>query len=161
MAASSLIGAGAGANLRRIIEEIPGRQLGGSDVNEEAVKFMEKTFVGGMFHVESGDDILMSDKSIDIVLSDMVLIYVSPLKIREYLKEMKRVTRNNIILCEFHSESLWKRIMAYLKTGYFVHDYKKLLRKAGFYEVYTQHIPKEYWDADNNSEFRTIIMASV
>lgn len=155
------IGAGGGANIRRIIEEIPGKQLGGSDVSEDAVKFMQETFKGGHFQVETGDDILMSDKSIDVVLSDMCLIYVSPFKIKKYLKEMKRVSRNNIIICEFHSDSFFKRLWAWWKTGYFVHDYKKLLNKLGYYEIYMEHIPIEYWDADNNTEFRTLIVASV
>lgn len=155
------IGAGAGANLRRIIHDIPDKQLGGSDINAEAVKFMNETFQGGMFQVESGENILMSDRSVDVVLSDMVLIYVGPTKIKKYLKEMKRVARSKIVLCEFHSESLFKRLWVWFKSGYYVHNYKKLLRKLGYYEVYVQHIPREYWDVDNNSEFRSIIIASV
>lgn len=155
------IGMGGGANIRRIFEDIPNKQLGGSDINPDAVEFVRETFKGGMFHVESGEDILMSDKSVDISLSDMTLIYVGPFKIKKYLKELKRVSRNNVILVEFHSESFWKRWMVYFKTGYYVYDYKKLLRKTGYHDVYVQHIPEKYWGADNNQEFRTIILASV
>ena len=82
------IGMGGGANLRRIIEEIPGKQLGGSDINEDAVEYVKQVFKGGIFHVESGEDILMSDQSIDVLLSDMVLIYVGPRKIKKYLRDL-------------------------------------------------------------------------
>ena len=155
------IGIGGGANIRRILEEIPGKQLGGSDISQDAVDFLAKTFKGGMFHCESGEDILMSDRSVDIMLSDMCLIYVGPTKIKKYLKEMKRVTRNHIILCEFHSESFWKRVLTYFKSGYYVYNYKKILSDVGYHDIMVQRIPKEYWDADNNSEFRTIILASL
>ena len=71
------VGVGGGANLRRIIEDLPGKQLGGSDVSESAIEFCRKTFTNGLFHVEPGNDLLMSDKSLDVLLTDMALIYAA------------------------------------------------------------------------------------
>ena len=153
------IGCGSGPNILKIVKELPAKQLGGSDVNKDAIELARKTFKGGMFHVESGEDIFMSDNSVDVVLSDMMLIYVGPTKIKKYLKEMKRISRGSVILCEFHSEVWWERWLARLK-GYNVYDYKKLLENLGFYGIIVNKIPEHYWGKDDNSKFRSLIMAS-
>ena len=155
------IGCGPGANLVRIVKEMPGKQLGGCDVNEDAIKLAQETFKGGRFYVDAGNDTMLSDKSVDVVLSDMALIYVGPFKIRSYLREMKRVGRSHVVLCEFHSKSLWKRWITRF-GGYHVYDYKKLLESEGFYNVQVQHIPEQLWPGtDRNTEFRSIITARI
>ena len=155
------VGCGGGANLVKLVKELPGRQYGGSDVSEDAIKACKEVMRGGMFHVESGDNLLMSDKSVDVILSDMCLIYVGPMKIRNYLNEFKRVGRNYIVLCEFHSDSWWKRLKARF-GGYHVYDYRKILEKEGYYDIMVQHIPEDLWPgADNNTEFRSIITARI
>ena len=154
------VGIGGGANTLRILQDNPDKQIGGCDVSQDAIDFLTKTFKGGMFQCEAGDDMMMSDGSVDVVLSDMCLIYVDPRHIQKYLKEMFRVTRNNIILCEFHSESWWKRLKARL-GGYHVYNYKRELEKAGFYGTIVQHIPEKYWPGtDNNSQHRAIIIGT-
>lgn len=155
------VGCGGGANLIKFTKELPGKQLGGSDVSEDAIQLCRETFKGGLFHVEAGNDMMMSDKSVDIVLSDMCLIYVDPTQITSYLKEFKRVGRNYVVLCEFHSTSWWKRLKARF-GGYHVYNYQKRLEALGFYDIQCQHIPEAYWPgADNNTEFRTIITAKI
>ena len=155
------IGCGPGANLVRITKEIPGMQLGGCDVNADAIKLAQETFAGGRFYVDYGNDTMLSDKAVDVVLSDMALIYVGPLKIRSYLREMKRIGRSYVLLCEFHSPSLLKRIVARL-GGYHVYDYQKLLESEGFYNVHVQHIPEQLWPGtDRNTEFRSVITAKI
>lgn len=155
------VGCGAGANLVKIVKEMPGLQLGGSDISEDAIKVCRETFKGGLFHVESGDNLMMSDKSVDVILTDMCLIYVGPFKIQSYLREFKRVGRSTVVLVEFHSSSFWKRLKARL-GGYHVYDYKKLLDKAGYYDIMVQQIPPEMWPGtDNNTEFRHIITARI
>jgi ubiquinone/menaquinone biosynthesis C-methylase UbiE len=155
------VGCGGGANLVRITLDLKGKQLGGSDVNADAIALCNETFKGGLFHVESGDNLMMSDKSVDVILSDMCLIYVDPLKIDAYLKEFKRVGRSYIVLCEFHSKSWWKRQLARL-GGYHIYDYQKRLEKLGYFNIQVQHIPTELWPGtDKNTEFRSIITARV
>lgn len=155
------VGCGAGANIVKLVKEIPDRQYGGSDISEEAIKVCRETFKGGMFHVEAGDNLLMSDKSVDVILTDMCLIYVDPFKIRDYIREFKRVGRSYVVLVEFHSNSWWKRLRARF-GGYHVYDYRKLLEGDGLYDVMIQHIPENFWPgADNNTEFRSIITARI
>lgn len=155
------VGCGGGANLIKIVKELPGKQVGGSDVNEDAIKLCRETFQNGLFHVEEGNNLMMSDKSVDLILSDMCLIYVDPLHIDSYLKEFKRVGRSYIVLCEFHSKSWWKRQKARW-GGYHIYDYQKRLEKLGFYDIMCQHIPEKMWPGtDNNTEFRTIISAKI
>jgi ubiquinone/menaquinone biosynthesis C-methylase UbiE len=155
------VGCGGGANLIKIAKELTGKQLGGSDVNADAIKLCRETFNQGLFHVEEGNNLMMSDKSVDIVLSDMTLIYVDPLNITSYLNEFKRVGRSYLVLCEFHSESWWKRLKARF-GGYHVYNYYQRLEALGFYDIMVQHIPEQYWPgADNNSEFRSIITCKI
>lgn len=154
------VGVGGGANLIKIVQDYKGKQLGGSDVNADAVALCQETFQNGLFRVEAGDNLLMSDKSVDIILSDMCLIYVDPLKIDDYLKEFKRVARNYIVLCEFDSRSFWQRQKARFTSGYHVYDYQRRLEKLGYFNIQVQKIPVELWPGtDNNTEFRSIITA--
>lgn len=155
------VGVGGGANIARFVQDLPGRQYGGSDVNADAIKFCSDTFKGGLFHVESGNDMMMSDKSVDVILSDATLIYVSPFDIDSYLKEFKRVGRNNLVLCEFHSNSFLKRLKLYLKAGYFAHNYRKKLEKQGFFDIMIQKIPKEIWPGTPWEEWGYIITARI
>jgi ubiquinone/menaquinone biosynthesis C-methylase UbiE len=155
------IGVGGGANLIRVVKDMKGKQLGGSDVSEDAIELCKKTFNNGIFRVESGDNLLMSDKSVDVLLTDMCLIYVDPLKINDFLREFKRVGRNYVVLCEFHSPSWWKRQIARF-GGYHVYDYRKRLENLGYFNVQIQHIPEQLWPGtDRNTEFRSIITARI
>jgi len=160
------VGVGGGANIYRIINDIPTFKsefrVGGSDINPEAIEFCRKKFGGGQWHCESGDNMMMSDHSVDILLTDMTLIYVDPLKIDSYLREFKRILRPNgyVLLVEFDSKSWWKRQVARW-GGYHVYNYQKRLEKLGFYSIMVQKIPPQYWEADNNTEFRSIITAKV
>lgn len=155
------VGCGPGPNLVRITKEIPGRQLGGSDINPDAIALAEKTFKGGKFHVESSEDLLLSDDAVDVMLSDASLIYIGPTKIQKVLKEMVRVGRNNIVLCEFHGTSWWDRLLFRWKTGYNAYNYEKELKKAGCYDVQMAKIPKEFWDGTPWEKWGYIITAKI
>lgn len=155
------VGCGPGPNLVRIAKEMPGKQLGGCDVNADAIALAQKTFVGAKFGVNPVDDIFLSDNSVDVVLSDATLIYTGPLKIREALKEMVRVARNHIVLCEFNETSFWKRLWLRVVNGYNAHDYKKLLEEVGCYDIRMVKIPKEYWDGFPWQPHGFIIVANV
>lgn len=139
------IGCASGANLMTIIKSIPNHQLGGVDISEDAIKEASQHLKGALLKVNSADDIMMSDKSCDIILSDMTLIYVSPKDITRYLKEAKRVARNYLVLCEFHSSSWWNRLALRINTGYFAHDYKKLLTKLDCYDIILHKVEEKDW----------------
>ena len=156
------IGCNSGPNLIAIIKNIPGRQVGGIDVNPEAIELAQKTMPNGLFKVNSADDIMMSDKSVDIILSDMCLIYVDWWKIDKYIKEIKRIARNHILFCEFHSKSWWNRMALKLNSGYNAYNWKRLLEKHGFYDIYIQKLKEEDWpDGNPQRTFAYIILAKV
>ena len=154
-------GCGAGANLINIIKTMPGKQVGGIDINSDAIELCKKTFNGGMFKVNSADDIMMSDKSVDVVLSDACLIYVGSRKIKKYLKEIKRIGRKYIVLCEFNSRSWFKRLALKWKTGYNAYNWKRLLDTQGFYDIQLYKIPKEIWPGFPWEKFGYIIKAKI
>lgn len=157
------VGCGPGPNLVRILHTFKDqpRQLGGSDINPDAIELARTTFKGGKFHVESTEDMMLSDNSVDIVLSDASLIYVSPLKIRGVVKEITRIARNHIVFCEFNSTSLWERWLLRWRTGYNAYNYQRLLEEAGCYDIKIIKIPPEFWDGYPWQPYGHIIIANV
>lgn len=154
------VGMGAGANLVRIKHQWPSVEVGGTDINLDAVKTASK-YLPDAKYLDTGDprDIYMSDKSIDVVMSDACLIYFDPRNIKKALREMKRVSRNGILLCEFHHESLYKRWKLRLDTGYNAYNYIKLLDELDFFDIQVTKIPKEVWPDTVWEEFGHIITA--
>lgn len=155
------VGCGAGANFYKFLHNFKGKQFNGSDVNPDAIEFCRKTFVGGRFKVESAENLLMSDNSVDVMLSDATLLYVGPGKIKKVLQELFRVTRNHILLCELHETNLWKRWLYRLYRGYNVYDYKKLLEELGAYDIQIVKIPKEMWPGEPWAKYGHVILAKL
>lgn len=156
------IGCGAGANLVNIIKHFPGKQLGGVDINKDAIKVASESLQGAILRIGSAEDILMSDDSTDITLSDMCLMYVGPLKIRAYLQEIKRITRDYAVFCEFHSASFLQRLKLRLTSGYNAYDYRKLLEQCGFYDIVMLKLSEADWPGGQpQKDFAWIITAKV
>lgn len=164
------VGCGPGANLVQLLKSpiLKGRQmqLGGCDVNKDAIGVAASSFMGpnkqpaGTFFVCPSEDILMSDKSADVILTDMTLIYVGKDKIDKSLQEMKRVARSYVVLCEFDSTHWDERWWVKLFTGYNVYDYKKKLLDNGFYDIVKYKLRKEDWlDNSLHTKYTTIIIA--
>ena len=153
------VGCGAGANLAKIIHHIPGKQLGGVDINPEAIKVASEKMTGGHFKVGNMDDILMSDNSVDVVLTDMSLIYAG--KIDKVLGEIKRIARNYIVLCELSSSKWYERWWIFLTSGLHMYNYPKLLQKYGFYNIIAYKIPKEAWSSDKQIRYGYVLLAKV
>lgn len=153
------VGCGSGPNLVNIIKNIKGRQVGGVDINEEAIALAQKTFTNGYFKVGSAEDILMSDKSVDVVLTDMLLIYVGPRKIKKHLQELKRIGRNIVMLHEYHEKSWWRRWKLRIFSGRHAYDYEKLLNNLGFYDIIKYKMPE--FEKDSENRFRYIFVARI
>lgn len=156
------VGCAAGANLKNIIAHFKGKQVGGCDVAPEAIAVAERSFQGGLFKVGSVLDIPISDKATDVVLADMCLIYIDPLNIKKALEEIRRVSRNYVVFCEFHHKSWWKRFQLRWNSGYNAYNYRKLLAKHGFYDIQLFKIPQEFWPGgDPQKTYGYIIKARV
>lgn len=155
------VGMGGGANLAKILQTFKDKQLGGCDINPDAVEFATKTFQGGKFHCESVEDMLLSDKAVDVVLSDATLLYIGPEKIRSTIHELVRIARNRIVLCEFHGTNWLSRWWLRLKTGYNAYDYKKLLEDEGCYDIQVVKIPEAYWQGFPWTKWGYVIVAKL
>lgn len=151
------VGCGSGPNIKNFLAHFKNKQLGGVDISPEAIELAQKSFNGGFFKVGSAENIPMSDKSVDVVLTDMTLIYVSD--INKAISEMKRVSRSFVVLCELHSTSWWKRLILKWNSGYYARNYKRLLEKHGFYDIGLVKIPKEVWDGKPQIPYGYIILA--
>ena len=156
------MGCGPGPNLVKIVKEFKNKQLGGVDINADAIKLANETIAGAYLKVGSVENSMMSDNSADVILTDMCLIYMDNSKIGKVLKELKRIGRSRIVLCEFHSESLFKRLKFKRKTGYNAYNYKKLLQRYGFYDIILKKIPEEAWPGgEPQKTFGYIITAKI
>lgn len=169
------VGCASGPNLIKIWGQFPKADVAGVDINPDAIQTAQNIFrdltkdwfkefgvrrVLPWFKVNSANNIMISDDATDIIMSDRTLIYVGSRDIKKYLLEMKRVTRNRIMLVEFHHKSWWKRLVCKLKTGYNAHNYKKLLEEIGFYNVEVEKLPKGLWgENDRHEDYNFIITA--
>ena len=157
------VGCASGPNLVKIAKSLAGKQLGGSDINPEAIDEARKLFKNAPFEVSPADNILLSDKSCDVILTDVTLIYAPPWKIKKVLKEFKRIVRNRVVLVEFDSTKWYRRLWLRLTTGYSAYNYQKLLEEAGFYDIIKYRIPSKYYPGVSkvHDEFATLIWAKV
>jgi ubiquinone/menaquinone biosynthesis C-methylase UbiE len=141
------IGCASGPNLLVLKRFFPRADLGGIDINKDAIAVAKQTFDGMGFFLEVGDseDILMSDRSCDVVLADMTLMYLNRRQARRALTEMFRIARKRIVLVELHSANPMKRALLRLSSGYYAHNYKKMLSKIGFYDILIRKITQDEW----------------
>ena len=140
------IGCAAAANLFVINQAFPRVRVGGCDVNNDALREGIKHLPRNAFLQEGhAEDLFMSDKSTDVVLTDMMCIYLSPRSMNRFIKEAKRITRSHVIFVEFNSESLWERLRIWWETGYYVHNFRKLLAQNGFYDVIICPMKEQDW----------------
>uniref|UniRef100_A0A6H1ZCH0 Putative methyltransferase n=1 Tax=viral metagenome TaxID=1070528 RepID=A0A6H1ZCH0_9ZZZZ len=132
-------------NLVRLKREWPDIEVGGFDVNEDAIKQAVTYIPDGKFYNHGIDEIYFSTNSTTATLSDACLIYVERSKIKGVLKEFSRISTEYIVLCEFHSTSWIERMALKLTSGYNAYDYKKLLSSLGYHDIQLKKIPAEIW----------------
>jgi ubiquinone/menaquinone biosynthesis C-methylase UbiE len=157
------IGCASGPNLVKISKEFEHVDLGGSDLSADAVALAQKSFKGALFEVRPAHNTLLSDKSCDVILTDMTLIYVGRLKIKKVLREIKRIGRVRLVMVEFDSTKWYRRLWLRLTEGYNAYDYKKLLEKEGYYDIIKLKIPEQYYPehSKTHKEFAHIIVATI
>lgn len=158
------IGCGAGYNLHKIRENFPKVEIGGIDISKDAIETAKRLLPQdtAVLEVSSMTDMFLSDKCVDVVLSDTSLIYIDPANINKTIKEIKRVTRKYIVFVEFHSQSWLKRLELRIKTGYNAYNYFKLLEKHGFRNIEILRLSHNDWPGDKTLiSFRYIIVAKI
>lgn len=153
------VGCASGPNLLLVSQNFPHAQIGGCDMNEDAITAAKEILPPlSVLQCDPAWAIFHSDNATDITLSDACLIYIGKDRIDQVLREMKRITRRQIILIEFHSTSWWQRLLLKLGSGYNAYDYRKLLEKHEFYDIEITKLP-DFWGAEPWRRFGHMITA--
>lgn len=127
------IGCNAAPNLILLADRFPHTRLMGIDINKQAIKTGEKHLKDlGVENIKlfvgKADQLgWIKDKSIDVVFTDAVLMFVGPDKIYGLLREMERIARKGLIFNEYHS--LVPPAGNY-DGGRWVYNYEKLFQES-------------------------------
>lgn len=159
--ASSLleVGCGYGANLVRLRAAYPGMALQGVDINQHAIASAEGHFrsvPGGavLLRVGSACDLsFAADKSVELVLTDAVLMFVAPDNIRRTLSDFGRVARRVLIMNEYHSSDAKEGLYA---GGRWVHDLAGLCREL--FPVAKVTMEKSAYTGSDWTRFGTLVI---
>lgn len=122
------VGCASGANLVRLRERFPGVKLYGVDINARAIAVAKRHFRDDhavVLQTGRADCIeFMPDKSVDLVFTDAVLMFVAEDKIRAVLSELGRIARCGIVFNEYQMQGASSYI-----GGRWIHDYAALMRE--------------------------------
>lgn len=127
------IGCNSGPNLLLLAQKYPQVNFSGVDINASAISVGNRHIKGhnikniSLLTGKAGSLDLLKDKSVDVVFTDAVLMFVGQDKITSALKEMGRIARKSIILNEYHSETPIKNNY---DGGRWVYNYKKLIQEC-------------------------------
>jgi SAM-dependent methyltransferase len=140
------IGAGRGANLEVLAKRSSSVRFEGIDISPESVsEGRDLMQAAGRTNVSLSvgnacDLSAFGDRSVDVIFSDAVLLYVGPDKIDVCIREMLRVARSRVVLVELHQADAGAA-GRYTRDGW-VRDYVRLLQQiAGSTEVGMTPIP--------------------
>jgi ubiquinone/menaquinone biosynthesis C-methylase UbiE len=141
------VGCGWGPNLAVLSNIEPTLHLTGIDISPasilEGTKRLNELGFKNITLIEGSADNLnkIPTSSVDIVLSDAVLLYVGPDKINQVIKEMLRVARSKLIILEMHVDQGENPLDNYTKDGW-LRDYIALFRPiVGEMSVRMEKIP--------------------
>jgi len=143
------IGCASGPNLYLLSKKFPSVKLYGVDINKKAIKRGQSWFQSkniqtvSLLHLKTDKLRLFSTKSIDIVFTDAVIIYIPPPKLKTIIEEMFRIARKCVILNEWHSDKITKGCFNY--DGHWIYNYKKLLKNFPPRNIKITKIPPEIW----------------
>jgi len=139
------VGCNTGPNLHLLAQKYPGSHIQGVDINPQAVHYGNEwlareniTNASILTGRAEGLDIF-PDKSFDVVFTDAVLIYVSPEKIEQVVRDIIRIARKGLVFMErhdFESSNNTHTTGTYI-NGIWIRDYVTLLK---------QFIPQEQID---------------
>jgi len=142
------LGSGGGINLVTLSKHFPDISYTGIDINRKAINLGQKyikshnildinLIAGDIFDINK-----MKSNSVDIILTDAVLMYLNPKDLSTLLPEMLRVSKLGFILCEQMS-------IGGVYNDHWRHDYEAMLNNlAGVRGFTTRKITEEYWSGD-------------
>ena len=153
------IGCNCGPNLYLLAKRFPDAEIIGIDINPMAVEkgnewLTQEGILNVRLSVGKADELdQFQDKSFDIIFTDAVLIYIGPDKIGEVMKNAIRITRQALILMEWHSFKPQRKDpygLGVYEQGNWKRDYVSLLKQFVSEEkIRATKIPEEVWPDEN------------
>lgn len=147
------IGCASGPNLILLSEKHKDIKIVGIDLNKIGVKcgndYFKKAGIKNVEIFEKGFSDLKSytDKSFDIILTDAVMLYLAPDKIKQAAVDMLRIAKHGIIMVERHSDKL-DGIGKY-NMGNWLRNYEKLFKDLNDnLDIKKTKIPEEVWGGE-------------
>jgi len=153
------IGCASGPNLYLLQKKFPEVEFFGIDISRHAIKTGEEWFrknrIKNIKLSEGRVDDLKKfpSKSIDIIFTDAVLIYIGPDKIIKVIEEMMRVGKKAIILNERHDDS---SLFSY--KDHWTYNYKALFsRFVDEKKIKISKFPPDLWSIEGWKEYGAVV----
>lgn len=139
------LGCNVGPNLALIRNKFPDVELFyGIDANEAAIESAKEVLHDMLFHVgDIAKSLPYEDKSVDLVIADAVLMYISPNEIGDVMQEINRIARTSIAIVDWYDES----ILGVEKDFHWARNYPEILKDLGFI-VNTRKFSKHEWPTE-------------
>lgn len=157
------VGSNCGPNLYLLAKKFPSAKIRGIDINPVAVQKGNEWFVQeGISNVKllegKADELgQFQDRSFDIVFTDAVLIYIGPDKIKKVIEELLRVTRQALILLEWHCFNSKSNPLG-IYVGHWMRDYETLLKEfVPQSKIQVIKMPEELWSDENWQRYGGVV----
>jgi ubiquinone/menaquinone biosynthesis C-methylase UbiE len=146
---------------------MPEAALAGVDINTRALQAARTALaqVGARVRLAHGSASALSmlDRaSVDIVITDAVLMYVGPDRISKAIGEIVRVMRRGAVLVEWHmppGDATDNTSRTHF--GHWIHDYRALFAGYGCDDVVVTPLPAAAWDDAGWRRFGALIEVRV
>jgi len=143
------IGCANGINLRIFNMKMPGVILEGIDINKKAlsegVNILKRENISNItLKHQSAKNLGSYDTGqFEVVLCDAVLMYIGPNNIKQVLKEIVRISKKSVIICEQHTNG------NSFYDDKWIHNYDVLLKNiSGIQSVIFHSISDDIWSED-------------
>ena len=128
------VGCASGANLICLRSRLPQVRLIGIDINPHAIEVAKRHFSNQRdfdtsFMISRADRMIgIPDASVDVVITDAVLMFIPPKKINKVMAEVFRVARRGLLLNEYSLPSGGKK--SHFEGGRWVHDLPSIVQNV-------------------------------
>jgi ubiquinone/menaquinone biosynthesis C-methylase UbiE len=153
------VGCANGINLRMINKKIPGIELEGFDINKKALSegvniLKRKNITNIRLKHQSAKNLGSYDTGqFEVVLCDAVLMYIGPNNIKQVLKEIVRISKKSVIICEQHTNG------NSFYDDKWIHNYDVLLKNiSGIQSVIFHSISDDIWRGDWSKYGKIIVV---
>ena len=153
------VGCANGINLRMINKKIPGITLEGFDINKKALRegvniLKRENITNIKLKHQSAKNLGSYDTGrFDVVFCDAVLMYIGPNNIKQALKEMVRISKKSVIICEQHTKG-----NSFYEDKW-IHNYDILLKNiSSIQSVIFHSISDDIWSGDWSKYGKIIVV---